>query len=100
MNPGGIRTDLPPAPDNLDEDDRLRPAFVRSVLAAVEAGDTEGARELELLRRRARESLAGRFDLRVRLIGATTHNPGFYVNPPLLSRSHSRACNRRRAKRK
>lgn len=24
----------------------------------------------------------------VRLIGATTHNPGFYVNPPLLSRSH------------
>ncbi|MDR3228952.1 MAG: replication-associated recombination protein A [Puniceicoccales bacterium] len=24
----------------------------------------------------------------VRLIGCTTHNPGFYVNPPLLSRSH------------
>ncbi len=24
----------------------------------------------------------------VRLLGATTHNPGFYVNPPLLSRSH------------
>ena len=24
----------------------------------------------------------------VRLIGATAHNPGFYVNPPLLSRSH------------
>ncbi|HXA14420.1 MAG TPA: AAA family ATPase [Opitutaceae bacterium] len=24
----------------------------------------------------------------VRLIGATTYNPGFYVNPPLLSRSH------------
>lgn len=24
----------------------------------------------------------------VTLIGATTHNPGFYVNPPLLSRSH------------
>ena len=24
----------------------------------------------------------------VRLIGATTHNPGFNVNPPLLSRSH------------
>lgn len=24
----------------------------------------------------------------VRLIGATTHSPGFYVNPPLLSRSH------------
>ena len=24
----------------------------------------------------------------IRLIGATTHNPGFYVNPPLSSRSH------------
>src|SRR3954469_21689019 len=24
----------------------------------------------------------------VRLVGATTHNPGFYVNPPLLSRRH------------
>lgn len=24
----------------------------------------------------------------IRLIGATTHNPGFYVNSPLLSRSH------------
>lgn len=24
----------------------------------------------------------------VRLIGATTHNPGFYIIPPLLSRSH------------
>lgn len=24
----------------------------------------------------------------IRLIGATTQNPGFYVNPPLLSRSH------------
>lgn len=24
----------------------------------------------------------------IRLIGATTHNPGFYINPPLLSRSH------------
>lgn len=24
----------------------------------------------------------------VRLIGATTHNPGFYINPPLISRSH------------
>lgn len=42
----GIRTDLSPAPDNLDEDDRLRPEFVRSVLAAVDAGDAEGAREL------------------------------------------------------
>lgn len=24
----------------------------------------------------------------IRLIGATTHNPGFYINDPLLSRSH------------
>lgn len=24
----------------------------------------------------------------IRLIGARTHNPGFYINPPLLSRSH------------
>lgn len=24
----------------------------------------------------------------IRLIGATTHNPQFYINPPLLSRSH------------
>jgi magnesium transporter len=30
----------------LDEDDRLRPAFVREVLARVEAGDDQGAREL------------------------------------------------------
>lgn len=27
-------------------------------------------------------------DGNVRLIGATTHNPGFYINAPLLSRSH------------
>ncbi len=30
----------------MDEDDRLRPGFVRSVLAAVESGDAEAAREL------------------------------------------------------
>ncbi len=30
----------------LDEDDRLRPEFVRDVLAAVEAGDDARAREL------------------------------------------------------
>ena len=29
----------------LDEDDRLKPEFVRAVLAAVEAGDAEAARE-------------------------------------------------------
>jgi putative ATPase len=27
-------------------------------------------------------------DVKIRLIGATTHNPGFYAIPPLLSRSH------------
>ncbi len=36
-----------PAPETqLDEDDRLRPAFVRDVLAAVEAGDDGRARDL------------------------------------------------------
>lgn len=30
----------------MDEDDRLRPAFVREVIARVEAGDDEGARDL------------------------------------------------------
>ncbi|MBM6576386.1 magnesium transporter [Microvirga sp. SRT01] len=42
--------ELPEAPteelDELDEDDRLRPAFVRAVLDAVEAGDDEEARTL------------------------------------------------------
>jgi magnesium transporter len=32
--------------DQLDEDDRLKPAFVRAVLDAVEADDAEGARAL------------------------------------------------------
>lgn len=35
-----------PAVSELDEDDRLKPAFVRSVLDAVEAGDVEAARAL------------------------------------------------------
>ncbi len=43
-------TELPEAPpaagDELDEDDRLKPSFVRAVLDAVEAGDAEGARAL------------------------------------------------------
>ena len=34
------------APDQLDEDDRLKPAFVSAVLDAVDAGDAEGARAL------------------------------------------------------
>ena len=43
-------TELPEAPaetgGQLDEDDRLRPSFVDAVLAAVDAGDAEGARAL------------------------------------------------------
>jgi magnesium transporter len=36
-----------PAPDTrLDEDDRLKPAFVREVMARVEAGDAGGARAM------------------------------------------------------
>jgi len=44
--------DAPSAPDSaaftgrLDEDDRLKPEFVREVMARVEAGDDEGARAL------------------------------------------------------
>jgi magnesium transporter len=34
------------ASDQLDEDDRLRPAYVRRVLAAVEAGDVDTVRDL------------------------------------------------------
>jgi len=36
----------PPAGDVRDEDDRLKPEFVREVMARVEAGDDEGARAL------------------------------------------------------
>jgi magnesium transporter len=42
--PGGALPETPE--DRLDEDDRLRPEFVREVLERVEAGDTEGARSL------------------------------------------------------
>jgi magnesium transporter len=37
---------LPTAGDRLDEDDRLKPEFVREVMERVEAGDDEGARAL------------------------------------------------------
>jgi len=37
---------LTDTPDQLDEDDRMRPAFVRDVVARVDAGDDEGARAL------------------------------------------------------
>ena len=36
----------PPPESRHDEDDRLRPEFVREVLERVEAGDPDGAREL------------------------------------------------------
>ncbi len=39
-------SELPEADDQLDEDDRLRPEFVRAVLDAVETGDAAGARAL------------------------------------------------------
>ncbi|HEY0627195.1 MAG TPA: magnesium transporter [Allosphingosinicella sp.] len=37
---------LPTAEDRMDEDDRLKPEFVRAVMERVEAGDAEGARAL------------------------------------------------------
>ncbi len=42
--PGGALPET--AEETLDEDDRLKPEFVRRVLELVEAGDTEGARAL------------------------------------------------------
>jgi len=39
-------TDVIAPPGQLDEDDRLKPAFVREVQERVEAGDAEGARAL------------------------------------------------------
>lgn len=39
------REDVETPTSELDEDDRLKPEFVRAVLAAVEAGDAEAARE-------------------------------------------------------
>jgi magnesium transporter len=38
--------EAPPPDARLDEDDRLRPEFVRAVIQRVEAGDTEGARSM------------------------------------------------------
>jgi magnesium transporter len=37
---------LPTPDDRMDEDDRLKPEFVRQVLASVESGDVEAARSL------------------------------------------------------
>ena len=39
-------TELDNVADQLDEDDRLKPEFVRAVLDAVEAGDNDAARAL------------------------------------------------------
>ena len=41
----GSRGDAPPETP-MDDDDRLRPDFVRQVIACVEAGDDEGTRDL------------------------------------------------------
>ncbi|PWG02569.1 magnesium transporter [Sphingosinicella humi] len=50
MSDSELETPATPAPDEaedrLDEDDRLRPDFVRRVLERVQAGDADGAREL------------------------------------------------------
>jgi magnesium transporter len=47
MSESKFETPAASAPDTrLDEDDRLRPEFVRAVIDRVEAGDTEGVREM------------------------------------------------------
>src|SRR3546814_11959470 len=50
MSDSELETPATPAPeepeDRLDEDDRLRPDFVRRVLDRVDAGATDGVREL------------------------------------------------------
>jgi magnesium transporter len=50
MSDSELETPGKPAPEEaegrLDEDDRLKPEFVRRVVDLVEAGDTEGVREL------------------------------------------------------
>ena len=46
MSETELETQAPPPESELDEDDRLKPEFVRAVLDAVEAGDDEGARAL------------------------------------------------------
>ena len=45
MSETDLQTETAPE-TQLDEDDRLRPEFVRDVLARVEAGDDQGARDL------------------------------------------------------
>ena len=46
MSDTDLQTAEAPPETQLDEDDRLRPEFVRDVLARVEAGDDQGARDL------------------------------------------------------
>ena len=68
-------------------------AEMREILAAArrrpEAGTILFIDELHRLNKAQQDLLLPDVEEgAVRLIGATTHNPGFYVNPPLLSRSH------------
>src|SRR5690349_20837094 len=47
MSESNLETPATSAPDTrLDEDDRLRPEFVRGVIERVEAGETDAAREM------------------------------------------------------
>ena len=48
MSESDFQSPIPASAANarLDEDDRLRPGFVRAVMERVEAGDSEGARQL------------------------------------------------------
>src|ERR1700712_4013484 len=46
LAPADGATEFDNVADQLDEDDRLKPAFVRAVLDAVEAGDADAARAL------------------------------------------------------
>ena len=46
MSETELHEEVLPPESELDEDDRLKPAFVSAVLEAVEAGDVEGARAL------------------------------------------------------
>jgi magnesium transporter len=46
MSDTDLETSAPTPQDRMDEDDRLKPEFVRAVMDRVEVGDTEGARAL------------------------------------------------------
>ncbi len=46
MSDSDLETPGSPVPERLDEDDRLKPDFVREVIDRVDAGDADGARAL------------------------------------------------------